>query len=237
MCPSSAVASETLDTSLSSIEAADDSTFLPLSGSTSSSSDVSVTADQQGNWSERKWIVNESALMELFTTCHTCGVAIDENTTVSNGSMIKVEWTCLNQHKGVWRSCPEIRGMPEHNLVSSAAIIFTGTTQTEIQEWADLINLQLPKTTSYYSLQSTYLIPVVHQAYTDMQESILSELQDTACAGGHTDMGGDARYILCFGYCMTEIVHLCYYNYIIFKHLTRHFPFLIFQIWFSRLQC
>ncbi|RXN22569.1 THAP domain-containing 2 [Labeo rohita] len=193
MCPSSAVASETLDTSLSSIEAADDSTFLPLRGSTSSSSDMSVTADQQGDWSERKWIVNESALMELFTTCHTCSVAIDEKTTVSNGSMIKVEWTCLNQHKGVWRSCPEIRGMPENNLVSSAAIIFPGTTQTEIQEWADLINLQLPKKTSYYSLQSTYLIPVVHQAYTDMQESILSELQDTACAGGHTDIGGDAR--------------------------------------------
>uniref|UniRef100_A0A8C5GYH7 Uncharacterized protein n=1 Tax=Gouania willdenowi TaxID=441366 RepID=A0A8C5GYH7_GOUWI len=192
MCPSSAVASETLDTSLSSTEAAYDSTFLPLSGSTSSSSDVSVTADQQGDWSERKWIVKESAHMELFTTCHTCGVAIEEKTTVSNGSMIKVEWTCLNQHKGMWRSCPEVRGMPENNLVSSAAIIFTGTTETEVKEWADLINLQLPKKTSYYALQSTHLIPVVHQAYTDMQELILSELQETACSGGHRHWRSDS---------------------------------------------
>lgn len=83
--------------------------------------------------------------------------------------------------------------MPENNLVSSAAILFTGTTQNEIAEWADVLNLQLPKKSSYYSLQSTYLILVVNKAYTDMQEKNLSELQETACAGGHTDVGGDAR--------------------------------------------
>lgn len=83
--------------------------------------------------------------------------------------------------------------MPDNNLVSSAAIIFTGTTQNEIAEWDDLLNLKLPKKTPYYSLQSTYMIPVVHKAYTDMQEKILSELQETASAGGHTDIGGDAR--------------------------------------------
>lgn len=127
-----------------------DSTFLPLSSectsTRTSSSDVSIAgAEQRGDWSERMWIVNESALMELFVTCNTCGVAIADKNITSSGSMIKIEWTCHNHHTGVWQSCPEVRGMPENNLVSSAAIIFTGTTQNEIAEWADLLNLQLPK--------------------------------------------------------------------------------------------
>ncbi|KAK0132294.1 hypothetical protein N1851_011846 [Merluccius polli] len=199
--PSLAVASKTLDTSMSSIEAPcerDDSTFLPLSSectsTRSSSSDMSnAGGEQRGHWSERKWIVNESALMELFATYHTCGVAIATKNITRSGSMIEIKWTCLNHHSGVWRSCPEVRGMPENNLVSSAAIIFTGATETEIAEWADLLNLQLPKKTTYYSLQSTYLIPVIQKAYTDMQEKKLSELQETASAGGDTDVGGDAR--------------------------------------------
>ncbi|KAK7909693.1 hypothetical protein WMY93_014377 [Mugilogobius chulae] len=198
---SSAVASETLDTSMSSTEAPcerDDSTFIPLSSeytsTRSSSSDVSIAGtERRGDWSERKWIVNESALMELFATCHTCGVSITDKKITSTGSQIKIEWTCLNHHTGVWHSCPDVRGIPENNLVSSAAIIFTGTTHNEIAEWADLLNLQLPKKTSYYSLQSTYMIPVVHKAYTDMQEKNLSELQEKASQGGHTDICGDAR--------------------------------------------
>ena len=175
----------------------DDSTFLPLSSegtsTRSSSSDNVAGGERRSDWSERKWIVNESCLMELFTTCHTCGVSISDKKITSRGSKIKIEWTCINHHTGVWQSCPDVRGIPENNLVSSAAIIFTGTTQNEIEEWADVLNLQLPKKTSYYSLQSTYMIPVIHQAYTEMQDEILSELQETVAAGGHTDICGDAR--------------------------------------------
>lgn len=177
----------------------DDSIFLELSSddtsTRSSSSDNIAGAERRGDWSERKWIVNESCLMELFTTCHTCGISICEKKITSRGSKIKIEWTCINHHMGVWESCPDVRGIPENNLVSSAAIIFTGTTQNEIEEWADLLNLQLPKKTSYYSLQSTYMIPVIQEAYTEMQEEILSELRETEAAGGHTDICGDARWI------------------------------------------
>ncbi|XP_038134321.1 uncharacterized protein LOC119778938 [Cyprinodon tularosa] len=198
--PSSDVAPETLDTTMTSIETPvdrDDSTFLELSSddtsTRSSSSDNIAGAERRGDWSERKWIVNESCLMELFTTCHTCGISICEKKITSRGSKIKIEWTCINHHMGVWESCPDVRGIPENNLVSSAAIIFTGTTQNEIEEWADLLNLQLLKRTAYYSLQSTYMIPVIQEAYTEMQEEILSELRETEAAGGHTDICGDAR--------------------------------------------
>uniref|UniRef100_A0A8B9HAV0 Uncharacterized protein n=1 Tax=Astyanax mexicanus TaxID=7994 RepID=A0A8B9HAV0_ASTMX len=196
----SAAESETLDTSMTSIETPvdrDDSAFLPSSSegtsTRTSSSDNIAGAGSRGDWSERKWIVNESCLMELFTICHTCGVSINEKKITSSGSKIQIEWTCINHHTGVWQSCPDVRGIPENNLVSSAAIIFTGTTQNEIDEWADLLNLQLPKKTSYYALQSNYMIPVIHKAYTEMQEEFLTELRETVAAGGHTDICGDAR--------------------------------------------
>lgn len=202
MIPSSAVGSEAMDTSQSSMEdpCEHDSTFhleditLPTSGS-----DVSLeasTSEQSRDWSERKWIVNESSLMERFRTCHTCGVFLDDKKTTMYGSMIKMDWTCTNGHNGSWQSCPYVNGKPENNLVSSAAILFTGTTQNEIGEWAELVNLQLPKKTAYYSSQSTELIPVVHDAYTVMQEEILTELKEKTAAGGHIDIGGDARWVL-----------------------------------------
>ena len=197
--PSTVVASAVLDTSASSTEPAceKDSTF---HGSTcshvdSSFSDESITGEQISSWSERKWIVNESALLKLFTTCHTCGQFIDtsEKEILTSGSKIKIKWTCIGGHRGVWESCPDVRGLAENNLVSSAAILFTGTTQTEITEWADLLNLQLPRKTQYYSMQSTYLIPVVYEAYNEMQEENMSNLREITSKGGHIDIGGDGR--------------------------------------------
>uniref|UniRef100_A0A3Q2D417 THAP domain-containing protein 1 n=1 Tax=Cyprinodon variegatus TaxID=28743 RepID=A0A3Q2D417_CYPVA len=70
----------------------------------SSSSDNIAGAERRGDWSERKWIVNESCLMELFTTCHTCGISICEKKITSRGSKITIEWTCINHHTGVWQS-------------------------------------------------------------------------------------------------------------------------------------
>ena len=167
----------------------------------SSFSDESIAGEEQSsNWSERKWIVNESALLKLFATCHTCGQIIEKSEIdiATSGSKIKIKWTCNGGHRGEchrgeWQSCPDVRGMPENNLVSSAAILFTGTTQTEITEWADLLNLQLPAKTTYYTLQSTYLIPVVYEAYNEMQEEVMSNLREITSKGGHIDIGGDGR--------------------------------------------
>lgn len=44
----------------------------------------------RSDWSERKWIVNESALMELFSTCHTCGVPITDKKITSCGFLFKI---------------------------------------------------------------------------------------------------------------------------------------------------
>lgn len=188
-----------LDMSMSSVEAPSchpvDSSFVPLSSTSTSSrgssSDI-PSADGAKNWSERKWIVNESMLMQLFRTCHQCGVANEDKKVTTAGTRISIEWRCLNGHIGEWHSCPELRGMSGNNLLVAASILFTGTTYTEIVDWAELLNLQIPKKTTFYSLQSTYLIPVIEYAYRDHQNEIMANLHLQTIAGGIA-VCGDGR--------------------------------------------
>ena len=124
-----------------------------------------------------------------FVNCHQCGVVISDKKLISSGSKIRTEWNCLAGHSGVWQSCPDVRGMTEDNLLSSAAILFTGTTETEISEWAKVLKLQLPQKTAYFSEQSAYLIPVVHEAHTEL----LTYMREILSAGGKFDVCGYAR--------------------------------------------
>uniref|UniRef100_A0A8C5AWF6 THAP-type domain-containing protein n=1 Tax=Gadus morhua TaxID=8049 RepID=A0A8C5AWF6_GADMO len=164
-----------LDLSMSSIEASPsrpvDSSFVPLfSTSSSSSSDIPDILSAAGtkNWSEKKWIVNESKLMQLFTTCQQCGVLIEEEDkkVTTSGTRIHIKWSCMKGH--------------------------SGSTFTEIFDWAELLNLQIPKKTTFYSLQSTYLIPVIEYAYRDHHEEMMSNLQ-LQTVGGGISICGDGR--------------------------------------------
>ena len=186
---------------MSSIEASPshpvDRSFVPLfSTSSSSSSDIPdiFSAGGTKNWSEKKWIVNESKLMQLFTTCQQCGVLIEEEDkkVTTSGTRIHIKWSCMKGHSGEWESCSQLRGMPENNLLVASSILFTGSTFTEIFDWAELLNLQIPKKTTFYSLQSTYLIPVIEYAYRDHHEEMMSNLQ-LQTVGGGISICGDGR--------------------------------------------
>eukprot|EP00063_Salmo_salar_P069274 XP_014044109.1 PREDICTED: THAP domain-containing protein 4-like [Salmo salar] len=127
-------------TSMSSVAA---STVLPLttsSPSTSSqgsSSDSRVSGepdgepDGEGGWSERKWIVNESKLKELFQTCHQCGAALRNRTITALGySQIKVTWTCPDKHRGEWQSCPDAFGIGHYlQMVGYRVLLDSMTSQ------------------------------------------------------------------------------------------------------------
>ncbi|KAJ8333638.1 hypothetical protein SKAU_G00089130 [Synaphobranchus kaupii] len=163
------------------------STSSPGSGSTSARSDHPV------EWDERKWVVNESRLMALFRSCQRCGIPIEDIKVSKHASQIKVEWRCLNGHQDKWSSCPDTRGMAENNLLISSATLFTGTTYTEIVDWARLLNLQIPQKTQYYAIQSTYLIPVINFAYKENQQQLMTRLKHDQTAEKRLELCGDAR--------------------------------------------
>lgn len=47
--------------------------------------------------------------------------------------------------------------MPDNNLLSAAATLFTGASYTDIADWAEMMNLQLPHSETYYAMQRDYL--------------------------------------------------------------------------------
>uniref|UniRef100_A0A8C2Q5W2 THAP domain-containing protein 1 n=1 Tax=Cyprinus carpio TaxID=7962 RepID=A0A8C2Q5W2_CYPCA len=97
-------------TSEPAVDTADTSFVLNSSPSTTTTGSSSSISGQARGWKERKWIVNESKLLELFQKCTTCGAAMcDLNQTVTQfGSRININWQCSNGHMGQWESCPNI---------------------------------------------------------------------------------------------------------------------------------
>lgn len=187
-----------LDISMTSAPATDraDSSFVPPSCSTSEKSSGSSWSipEQLTGWAEKKWIVNESKLMELFKKCTTCGDAMFEPHIQINtsGSRIKT-WKCNNGHSGKWESCRNVCGMAENNILTAAATLFNGKTYTHISEWASLLNLQIPQKTTYYSIQSCCLIPVIKEAYRKQKNGILAKLIGQTIDGEGVQVCGDGR--------------------------------------------
>ena len=148
-----------------------------------------------GHWNQRKWIVNESNLMQLFKRCPECGAGIIDTVQYRKGSQIKISWECVKRHTGSWQSCPDVRQMAQTNIVSMAAILFTGSTFTEIKDWADLCNVQLPSSTTFYEYQSSYLLPVIDEEYELQRKSIVATIIEDAKAGKPVHLCGDGRQV------------------------------------------
>ena len=163
----------------------------------SSSETMSDTAgDNPKGWKGRRWIVDECRLMELFTFCPKCGASISHLYDPDKcGSRLEVKWDCHEGCLGTWSSCAKpAKTVADNNLLISASIFFTGATYTDISEWAELINLQIPQKTIYYDIQAKYLIPVIHSAYKDQNCKIIERLQQLSTEGSTLiELCGDAR--------------------------------------------
>lgn len=171
-----------------------DTSYGPSSNTQPSSLSGSSSANGNGRgWSGKKWLVNESQLLTLFKLCTTCGSEIVERKVITHSSQIRIQWGCLNSHSGIWASCPDNRGISENNLLISAAIFLTGTTHTTIKDWAELLRLPVPKPTQFYAAQSTYIIPVIQQAYSEQHERIMERLIHLSASGQKIELCGDGR--------------------------------------------
>lgn len=192
-------AASVLDVSMTSEGAVDsaDISFVPYStpSSSSTSGSSSSFSGEPGPCKERKWIVNESKLLELFEKCPTCSsVMCDVNQTITRtGSRISIIWQCNNGHMGEWESCPSERGTAENNLLAAAATVFTGSTYADIADWARLFNLQLPHKTAFYNIQSSHLFPVIEEAYIKQEDVIKARLFCQSEDGERVQLSADGR--------------------------------------------
>ncbi|XP_073714613.1 uncharacterized protein [Misgurnus anguillicaudatus] len=171
----------------------EDISFQPLSSTSTSSPSSDDDDEYEINWKATKWIVNEPNVMELFKRCQECGSLITKIRKATVGSLLRVHWECENKHKGQWSSCADVRGMPVNNLLVSASTLVTGATYTDINDWASILHLQLPKKSTFYEIQSSYLIPVINEEYEEQQKAIVNDLhvQNELCNPVH--LSGDGR--------------------------------------------
>ena len=83
-----------------------------------------------GVYSERKFLVFESKLLELFESCPVCSGPSQGSVEHISGTMVKIMHKCINNEcsfRKVWFSQPCIRRMPVGNLLMSTSTLLSGT--------------------------------------------------------------------------------------------------------------
>ena len=82
------------------------------------------------DWRQRKFIVYEENLTELYHFCPSCGsptIIVDVHEVQNEGSQLSIHLTCLNGCSYKWQSQPSLCGTKgEGNLALTAAIVFSG---------------------------------------------------------------------------------------------------------------
>ena len=101
---------------------------------------------------EQNFLVFESCLKRLFKILSICekSCVISELKETTCGSMLKVKIRCINDHDYCWTSQPVIRHIAAGNLLTSAAILFSGNTFSHIAQFASFLKLKFFSNTTYY---------------------------------------------------------------------------------------
>ena len=139
---------------------------------------------------EQNLLVFGSCLKKLLKFCPKCGGVILELKETTCGSMLSVKIQCINDHDDYcWTSQPVIRNIAAGNLLTSAAILFSGKTFSRIAQFASFLKLKFFSHTTYYNLQNKFLFPVVNKAWTEERSSVLDDIKQK----GPVNLIGDGR--------------------------------------------
>ena len=90
---------------------------------------------------ERKFIVFESNLDDLFVKCQECGSKITEKSKKTCGSSLTITSVCESGHSRVWHSQPHLGHQPVGNILLASAILKSGGLYKLYSVFASLLNL------------------------------------------------------------------------------------------------
>lgn len=111
---------------------------------------------------ERKFIVFEGCLLELFKVCRTC-LAPCRNTIVVQGTQVKITSTCAQNHVERWWSQSEVSGKAAGNILICAGILFSGAPVATTLRLLKCINVATVSERTFHYYQQAYLLPAVKQ--------------------------------------------------------------------------
>lgn len=112
---------------------------------------------------ERKFIVFESCLRELLTTCKVCGQAVGDISSKVVGTLLIVEGMCDKEHMLQWRSQPLVRGSGAGNILLAAGVLFSGCAVAATLRCLNSIGVQTITERTFYNYQRAYLLPAINE--------------------------------------------------------------------------
>lgn len=155
-------------------------------------------AENEDTSNERKSIVFDSCLKQLFQICRKCGAIVKNAHLKQRGSLICVTTVCKAGHTEPWFSQPFTKGMAAGNLICSSGILFTGNHYTRVSAVMSACNVRFFEKGTFYLIQRKYLWPVVNNYYQIQQNEVLQSFrgQPLVLAGdGRCDSPGhNAKY-------------------------------------------
>ena len=165
--------------------------YVTFSSEETSIYDRPENCDSPSSQKRYSYIVFESALMLLFSTCVRCRNVTKDITKTAIGSFIRIVQQCHNcSHRHVWESQPFIGNLPAGNILTSAAILYSGSLPSKALRMFKILGCVTISKTTYYPHQSLYLQPSVSSTWEQQQRALLSELKDKS---SDLVLGGDGR--------------------------------------------
>ncbi|XP_049512258.1 uncharacterized protein LOC125940287 [Dermacentor silvarum] len=135
----------------------------------------------------RKIIVFEENLLQLVKSCRKCHLPAKSSLEVF-GSLAVVTSTCQDGHVLSWHSQPKMKRFAMGNVALAAAILFTGSSPTQVLRLFQSAGIACFSKRTYDHLQRDIMIPAVHQLWEREQQSLLSCLSRTGA-----QLAGDSR--------------------------------------------
>ncbi|KAG0429539.1 hypothetical protein HPB47_023554 [Ixodes persulcatus] len=137
---------------------------------------------------ERQFLVFESCLRELFSTCQECSRPC--NTTITPlGILIKVKSICPLKHERIWDSQPVMNGRAAGNILLSSHLLFSGSSVTSTLRMLRHMNLEVFSDQTFYKYQKSLLFPAIDEVYLQEQQDLVRQLEDQ-----DVDITSDGRF-------------------------------------------
>ncbi|CAN8023127.1 unnamed protein product [Ixodes persulcatus] len=137
---------------------------------------------------ERQFLVFESCLRELFSTCQECSRPC--NTTITPlGTLIKVKSICPLKHERIWNSQPLMNGRAAENILLSSHLLFSGSSVTTTLRMLRHMNVEVFSDQTFYKYQKSLLFPAIDEVYLQEQQDLVRQLEDQ-----DVDITSDGRF-------------------------------------------
>ncbi|XP_052084466.1 uncharacterized protein LOC127721708 [Mytilus californianus] len=148
--------------------------------------------EQKNEAKERKFIVFETELNDLFRECVECRKTLTSEEIVKKvtGTLIQININCDCGYSKSWKSQPMSNTMPVGNLVLAGAILFSGSNPSKAFNFMNHAGVQFFSLRTYNYMQTAYLVPAVNSVWNRKQLELVDEIKDS---GRSLKLGGDAR--------------------------------------------